>query len=164
MDLGWQRKFFKYFINDKKSFFKYFALSFVVGILELFGVALTYPFINRLLSSNGMKQESVILGTLIITAFIVKNIFMIFYNYLQAEFTKNCELDLVKKFNNYFINGDYSAITKIPFAKKGHILSFLIPNAINNYLIRILNLNVNIFIFALIITFLFIKFFTKCNQ
>lgn len=159
MNFVWHKKFFKYFIKDKKSFCKYFALSFVVGVLELFGVALTYPFINKLLDSNGMQKESVILGALIVSAFIVKNIFMVFYNYLQAEFTKNCELDLAKKFLNYYINGSYSAISQIPFAKKTHIINFLIPNSINNYLIRILNLNVNIFIFALIITFLFVKFF-----
>ncbi|MCM1003785.1 MAG: ABC transporter ATP-binding protein/permease [Candidatus Gastranaerophilales bacterium] len=152
-------KFFKYFIDDKKSFIKYFALSFVVGVLELFGVALTYPFINQLLSTNGMKKESVFLGILIISAFIIKNIFMIFYNYLQAEFTKNCEMNLTKKFMNYFVNGDYSAISNIKFAKKNHILFFLIPNAVNNYLIRVLNLIVNIFVFSLIISFLFIKFF-----
>ncbi len=152
-------KFFKYFIDDKKGFIKYFALSFVVGVLELFGVALTYPFINKLLASEGMKKESVFLGILIISAFIIKNIFMIFYNYLQAEFTKDCEMNLLKKFMNYFVNGDYSTISNIKFAKKNHILFFLIPNSINNYLIRILNLIVNIFVFTLIITFLFIKFF-----
>lgn len=152
-------KFFKYFINDKKSFIKYFALSFVVGVLELFGVALTYPFINKLLSADGIKKESILLGILIISAFIIKNIFMIFYNYLQAEFTKDCELSLGKKFMNYFVNGDYNAISNIKFAKKNHILFFLIPNSINNYLIRVLNLIVNIFVFTLIITFLFIKFF-----
>ena len=30
------KKFFQYFIKDKKNFFKYFVLSFIVGILELF--------------------------------------------------------------------------------------------------------------------------------
>lgn len=158
MKQEWQIKFFKYFIDNKKSFIKYFALSFVVGILELFGVALTYPFINKLLSSDGMEKESIFLGILIISAFIIKNIFMIFYNYLQAEFTKGCEMNLTKKFMNYFINGDYSAISNIKFAKKNNILFFLVPNSINNYLIRILNLLVNIFVFTLIISFLFIKF------
>lgn len=159
MSFVWHKKFFKYFIKDKKSFCKYFALSFVVGVLELFGVALTYPFINKLLSSEGMKRESIILGLLIICAFIAKNIFMIFYNYLQAKFTKDCELSICKTFINYFISGNYYSTSQIQFAKKTHIVSFLIPNAINNYLIRILNLNVNIFIFALIILFLFVKFF-----
>lgn len=160
MSIVWHKKFFKYFIKDKKSLFKYFALSFIVGILELFGVALTYPFINKLLSTEGMSKESIFLGLLIITAFIAKNIFMIFYNFLQANFTKDCELHINKIFVNYFINGNYTSITRIPFEKKMHITSFLIPNSINNYMLRTFNLIVNIFVFALIITFLFVKFFS----
>lgn len=160
MSIVWHKKFFKYFIKDKKSLFKYFALSFIVGILELFGVALTYPFINKLLSTEGMSKESIFLGLLIIAAFIAKNIFMIFYNFLQANFTKDCELHINKIFVNYFINGNYTSITRIPFEKKMHITSFLIPNSINNYMLRTFNLIVNIFVFALIITFLFVKFFS----
>lgn len=159
MSFIWHKKFFKYFVKDKKSFFKYFILSFLVGVLELFGVALTYPFINKLLSTNGMSKESIFLGLLIITAFIVKNIFMVFYNFLQANFTKDCELGINKTFINYFINGNYATISKIPFEKKQHITSFLIPNAINNYMLRTLNLIVNILVFSLIIAFLFVKFF-----
>lgn len=159
MNRIWHQKFFKYFIKDKKSFFKYFVLSFLVGVLELFGVALTYPFINKLLSTDGMSKDSIFLGLLIVAAFIAKNIFMIFYNFLQSNFTKDCELNINKLFINYFINGSYQAITKIPFEKKQHITSFLIPNSINNYMLRASNLIVNIFVFALIITFLFVKFF-----
>ncbi len=159
MDGLFNKKCFQYFIKDKKNFFKYFVLSFIVGILELFGVALTYPFINKLLSTEGMNKSSIFLGLLIIAAFIIKNIFMIFYNYLQAQFTKDCELHMNKIFINYFINGNYASITRIPFEKKQHITTFLIPNSINNYMLRVLNLIVNIFVFTLIITFLFIKFF-----
>lgn len=153
-------KFFKYFIDDKKSFFKYFILSFFVGGLELFGVALTYPFIMRILNSDGIDKVSAIIGALIITAFIAKNIFMIFYNSLQADFTKKCEAEINKKFMLYFLYGDYQTTSNISFAKKTQAIGFLSANAVNNFLLRILNLNVNIFIFVLITAFLFIKFFT----
>lgn len=153
-------KFFKYFIDDKKSFFKYFILSFFVGILELFGVALTYPFIMRIQNSDGINKASAIIGALIITAFIAKNIFMIFYNSLQADFTKKCEAEINKKFMLYFLYGDYQTTSNISFAKKTQTIGFLSANAVNNFLLRILNLNVNIFIFVLIAAFLFIKFFT----
>lgn len=152
-------KFFKYFIDDKRSFFKYFILSFFVGILELFGVALTYPFIMRILNSDGIDKVSAIIGGLIITAFIAKNIFMIFYNSLQADFTKKCEAEINKKFMLYFLYGDYQTTSNISFAKKTQAIGFLSANAVNNFLLRILNLNVNIFIFVLITAFLFIKFF-----
>ena len=47
-----QIKFFKYFVKDKKALVKYTLLSIIVGILELFGIALIYPFINKLLSQE----------------------------------------------------------------------------------------------------------------
>ncbi len=158
-----QQKFFKYFIKDKKALTKYFVLSLIVGVLELFGVALTYPFINRLISGNStgkVDSESLLLGMLIIGAFLIKNCFMIFYNYLQANFVKNCETTISARFMEYFIYSNYSDVSKISCADKLHTLNFLPQNSINNFLIRILNLNVNIFIFTLLISFLFIKFFT----
>lgn len=152
-------KFFKYFIEEKKTFFKYFGISFIVGILELFGVALTYPFINQLLTNEKLDSTSIFYACLIILAFLAKNIFMIFYNFLQADYTKTCETNIVKKFVKYFIFGDYNKISQVSLAQKNQIIGFLAPSVINNYLVRITNLIVNIFIFCLIITFLFIKFF-----
>lgn len=153
-------KIFRYFIDDKKSFFKYFFLSFPVGLLELSGVALTYPFINKILAENGVSRQTVLLGGLIISAFLAKNIFMILYSSLQSKFIKDCELSIDNKFINYFINGDYAAVSRIPFAKKMQVYTFLTPNLINNYLMRVLNLNVNIFVFILISSLLVVKFFT----
>ena len=75
-DYGW--KFFKYFVEDRKTFSKYFILSFVVGLLELFGVALTFPFINRLLSEGKINLMTIFFGIFIILAFLTKNIIMIF--------------------------------------------------------------------------------------
>ena len=125
-----QRTFFKYFNKNKTAFIKYSFLSLIVGILELFGVALTYPFIIKLLDKES-GSTSLLLGIAIIVLFLAKNIFMIFYTFLQS---------------------------KIPLAKKENILGFLIPNVISNYILRLLNLNVNFFIFGLISLFLVIKF------
>lgn len=159
MQEGYIVKFFKYFIDDKKTFFKYAFLSFIVGVLELVGVALTYPFINRILTQNG-DSKAFFIGFLIIGVFLVKNLFMIFYNSLQASFIKSAEASINKKFMYYFINGDYQNLSRISLPQKQQILGFLTPNSINNFLLRILNLNVNIFIFVLITGFLFVKFFT----
>ena len=127
-------KFFRYFIENKRAFYKYFSLSFIVGILELFGVALTYPFITKLLSNNGLDRTSATLGCLIVSAFLAKNLFMIFYNSLQASFTKVCEANINKKFMEFFLKGDYRTVSKIAFSKKMQIIGFLTPTVINNYL------------------------------
>ena len=155
------RTFFKYFKNNKASFYKYSCLSFLVGVLELFGVALTYPFIMKLLSkepSENWITSPIVIGLGIIILFLLKNVFMIFYSYLQARFTKSVEAELNLSFMKYFLASSYQESSKIPLAQKENILGFLIPNVISNYILRLLNLDVNFFIFALISLFLIIKF------
>ncbi len=159
MNKNYKIRFFRYFIKDKKLFFKYFFLSFIVGGLELFGVALTYPFIYQLLKKGNLDFSSILFGILIILAFLIKNIFMIFYNSFQADFTKNIEAYINKKFMNFFLFGNYSTSSNISLSKKYQITNFLIPTTINNYLLRVLNLIINILIFILITGFLFVKFF-----
>ena len=112
-----QIKFFKYFVKDKKALVKYTLLSIIVGILELFGIALIYPFINKLLSQE-TKSTAFIFGGLVILAFIAKNIFMIFYCYSQSNYVKICETEISKIFMNYFLRGDYQKTSKISLSKK----------------------------------------------
>lgn len=153
-------KFFYYFNKNNKSFLKYSALSFVVAILELFGVALTYPFVLKMLSDNSCDiwHSPIIPGVCIVFLFLLKNAFMIFYSYLQANFTKEVEKEVNLKFINYFLGSKYQETSKISLAEKGNILGFLIPNTINNFILRLLNLIVNFFIFLLISVLLIIKF------
>ena len=151
-------KFFKYFNKNKKSFFKYSILSFIVGVLELFGVALTYPFVLKLLDADKNTKESLLIGVGIVFLFLAKNVFMVLYTYLQAKLTKDIEKEVNTKFMQYFLISSYQESSKLSFAQKTNIVCFLIPNTINNYILRLLNLNVNIFIFVLISFFLVIKF------
>ena len=88
-------------------------LSFIVGLLELTGVAITYPFVSRLLSQDQLTVKTALLGGLIILAFLSKNLFMIFYSALQISFTKVCEANISKKFMRFFIYGDYNIVSKI---------------------------------------------------
>ncbi len=155
------RTFFKYFKNNKKSFYRYSCLSFLVGILELFGVALTYPFIMKLLAkepSSNWISSPLVIGIGIILLFLLKNAFMIFYSYLQSKFTKNVEAEVNLSFMKYFLSASYQDSSQIPLAQKENILGFLIPNVICNYILRLLNLDVNFFIFILISLFLIVKF------
>ena len=155
------KKFFKYFNKNKKAFISYSFLSFIVGILELFGVALTYPFVIRLLEQKSQPafwESPVFLGIIIITLFLAKNLFMIFYSYLQTKLTKNIEAEINLTFMNFFLSAPYQQTAKIPLSQKANILGFLLTNTVNNFIMRLLNLNVNLFILGLISLFLIIKF------
>ena len=68
------KKFFYYFNNNKKAFLKYSALSFVVAILELFGVALTYPFVLKLLANKPVDiwHSPIFIGFCIVFLFLLK--------------------------------------------------------------------------------------------
>ena len=136
MILEYCKKFFYYFNKNKKSFVSYSAFSFFVGILELAGVALTYPFVIKLLSdkSTDIWHSPLLIGVLIIGLFLAKNALMIFYIYLQAKFTKDVEKEANIAFVKYFLTSPYQTSAKIPFAKKANILGYLIPNTINNFM------------------------------
>lgn len=159
--MGRLKVFFGYFKDNKRAFLSYSSFSFLVGILELFGVALTYPFILKLLSeekSEGILNSPALIGFIIVLLFLIKNLVMIKYTALQSRLTKLIEAEVNLKFVNYFLVSEYSKTSKISLAQKENILGYLIPNVINNYILRILNLNVNFFIFALITLFLLVKF------
>ena len=133
------KKFFKYFGKNKRSFLTYSFLSFIVGVLELFGVALTYPFVMRLLEQKSEPvfwESPIFLGGIIIVLFLAKNVFMIFYSYLQAKLTKDIEAEVNLCFMNYFLSAPYQETFRIPFVRKVNILGFLIPNTINNFIIK----------------------------
>ena len=150
--MGRLKVFFGYFKDNKRAFLSYSSFSFLVGILELFGVALTYPFILKLLSeekSEGILNSPALIGFIIVLLFLIKNLVMIKYTALQSRLTKLIEAEVNLKFVNYFLVSEYSKTSKISLAQKENILGYLIPNVINNYILRILNLNVNFFIFAL---------------
>ena len=155
------KKFMEYGIENKIELIKYYFLSILVSLLELGGVALIYPFIFSIINnSSGMTTKNCLLGGLIISLFLLKNFFMIYYTRLQIDFVQRCNVFILKKFMKFFIMGKYHDTYKISYAQKGHILNYIIPNCIDNYLLRILNLSINILIFILISTFLFVKFFT----
>lgn len=155
------KKFVDYGIENKNELTKYYFLSILVALLELSGVALIYPFIFSITNNNsGMTMKNCLLGALIVGLFLSKNLFMIYYTKLQIDFVQKCEIYIAQKFMQYFLLGKYQDTYKISYAKKGHVLNYIIPNCINNYLLRLLNLSINILIFVLISGFLFVKFFT----
>ena len=155
------KKFFYFFKDYRKSFAKYTVLSLTAAIMELFGVALTYPFVLKLLSDKPAEKwylSPLFIGIVIVLLFLFKNIFMIFYLYIQAKFLNKFGIMVRKRVMNFMLGSDYIKTSQISLAKKGKIFVLLIPNVINNFVLRLLNLNINLFIFAFITIFVAIKF------
>mgnify|MGYP003290024348 CR=1 FL=1 len=161
MILKYFHDFFVHFREEKKAFIKFGCLSIIAGCLELFGVALTYPFTLKILSKNNTitgNYDIFFIGISIVLLFLLKNIFMIYYVHLQALYTNKFEAKIKIKLIEFFLNSTYQVTSKIPLALRNKIFSFLIPTVINEFIFRLLNICVNIFVFLLISLCLLIKF------
>lgn len=155
------KQFFKYFKEEKKPFAIYSAISLIAALLELCGVALTYPFIVKILSNStspDWKNSPLIIGLVILLMFLLKNIFMIAYTYIQTRYTTHLGVKIQRRFIRYFLGANYQESSKISLAQKNKILSFLTDSTVNEFILRLLNLSVNIFIFIFISACLAIKF------
>ena len=155
------KKFFKYYKEFKYKYIGYSILSITAAFLELLGVALVYPFVAEILSGNSehaYNTKSLLIGLGIIFLFLLKNAFMILFVNLQARFTNKLSAFIKQKFMLYFLYSRYQDTYRISLAQKGKILGLLTPNFVNNFILRLLNLTINIFIFIAISLFLAIKF------
>lgn len=155
------RKFFTFFKEERKPFLIYSCLSLIAALFELCGVALIYPFILRILSgtvSTNINLSPIVIGLFIILMFLLKNIFMIFYAYIQTRYTNNFWMKVQRRLIRYYLGSDFQETSKISLAQKNKTLILLTNNIVNNFIFRLLNLAVNFFIFILLSLCLALKF------
>lgn len=155
------KKFFQYYKEERTTFYIYACISLIAGFLELIGVALTYPFVLKIISNDSKIMgnfSALFIGVSIIVLFLLKNVFMIFYTYCQSLYVNKFEAKIKLDFMKFFLTAPYMESAKMPLSMKNKIFSLLIPNIMNNFIFRLLNLSVNIFIFAFIAFCLAVKF------
>ena len=119
MIFGYFKKFFYYFGEEKRNFVIFSCLSIIASLLELCGVALTYPFILKILSeqeTTDWKTSPILIGALIILMFLLKNIFMVAFTWIQTKYTSNFEMKIKRRFVRFFLGAHYQVTSKISFA------------------------------------------------
>lgn len=170
-------KFIKYYGKGRRlKLFGFFLLSLIAGGMEFLGIALIYPFILLIIEPNSITntkyyiefarffhQEGVlinafILGMIVTSLFILKNLFMILYLYLQNKFVNNWKLALSNRFMRYYLFSSYRKTLKIPPSEKIYNLTFLTNQVIDGFVFRIMNMIINSVIVVMILTLLFMKF------
>lgn len=170
-------KFIKYYGEGRKlKLFGFLILSVVVGLLELTGIALVYPFILLIINPQGVVHSkyylefvkfthlnnflviAFLLGIFAVLIFIIKNIFMVFSLYLQNKFTNNWKLAISEKIMKYYLYSSYKDSIKISPAEKGYNITMPVSQSIDNFILRLINLTTNIIIITMILTLLFLKF------
>lgn len=170
-------KFIKYYGKGRKiKLFGFFMLSLVAGTFEFLGIALIYPFILLIVKPDSIIHTkyyldfvalfhtsdtlttAFILGILVTSLFILKNLFMILSLYLQNKFTTNWKFAINKNFMHYYLYSSYQNSLKTPPSEKIYNLTFLISQTIDGFICRIINFVTNSVIIAMILALLFAKF------
>ena len=170
------RKFIDYFGEKRKlKFCGFIILSLIAGFLEFIGIALIYPFIilivrpeaiinttlyqhlTLLTHSSNTTMNALVLGTLALCLFIFKNIYMIYFYYLQSKFINNWKRDISNKFMQYYIFSSYKDSIQSSQSDKSYVLTTLCPQALNSFIFRIIALITNTIIVSMIITLILIK-------
>ena len=176
------------FIKDYKKFLKYFgkgyklrlsiftALSVFAGLMEFLGISLIYPFVILVIKPDAIINKGIyikfqtftgieditinalILGLFIMLLFIVKNIYMIYFNFLQNKLTYTWKMDIVNQFMKYFLYSNYQDCIKISQTNKSYLLKTICSEAINVCSSKIISFGVNSIIVLMIVSLILIKY------
>lgn len=170
-------KFIRYYGQGRKiKLFGFFLMSLTVGLLELCGIAMIYPFILLIIVPKTILHtkyyadfvaithihnvliNAFILGVIVMFLFIAKNILMIGLLYLQNKFITIWKMDISNKWMRYYLFSSYKDTLKKNPSEKIYNLNFLVSQSIDGFISRILNLLTNLIIVVLILSLLFFKF------
>lgn len=172
------------FLENLTNFLRYYGkgrylklagfgvLSFIAGCFEFVGVALIYPFVMLIIQPEMVNISKYIhfikidnsltsglfLGFSVLLIFIIKNLFIIFTQFIQSRFVMNWKLSIQKKYMEYYLYAPYKDTMKISVNDKLYTLNTLCGAAIDGFVVRILNLLTNIIIIFMVIALLMIKF------
>ena len=171
------KKFIEYFGEGRKLKLAGFTvLSLAAGALEFVGIALVYPFIIMIVRPEAVTGSilyirltgithcsdptinALILGLLALGLFILKNLYMIYFYYLQTKFINNWRRDISNKFMEYYIFSNYKDSIKSSPSDKSYVITTLCTQAVNSFMFRILTLITNAIIVSMVILLILVKF------
>lgn len=164
------RKFIRYF--GKRKYLQlagFTGLSLIAGTLEFVGIALVYPFVMLIITPdtfekyipfeiNNNTSLGLLIGFSVLLIFLLKNIYMIFTQYIQTKFVCNWKKDITSKFMEYYLYAPYKNIMTTSSSDKLYTIEILCNVAVDGFILRGLNLLTNIIIVLMVISLLLIKF------
>ena len=173
-------KTFKTFLNnyghDKLNKIYFFIfLSIIAGCMEFVGIALIYPFILMIINPETVTNtqlyisitdtfhlENTVMNTFLIgfgaiLIFVLKNIYMMGTIYFQNKFIVGWKNDITSKFMHYYLYGSYKENMLTPASEKIYNLTILIGQVLDGYVLRTLNIVINVIVIGIILLLLLIK-------
>ena len=170
-------KFIEYYGKNKKLKMTFFLLiSIIAGGLEFIGIGLIYPFLIMIINPKSLLSNiyyqkfiqitgfddffinTVILGFLIVSMFIAKNIVMISCVYLQNKFVIDWKSDINKMFMKYYLNAPYKKLLENNNSEKIYNTTVLSSQTLETFVLRTLVFITNVVIVSIILTLLLIKY------
>ncbi len=171
--------------GDKLNYILLICLSVILMFLESFGIAIFIPYLNIIINGdfkieiinqyfNSFSQNKLILlsSIFLILFFVIKNIYIILFNYLQLKFqvklNKKLASDLLFKYfympyNNYFTRNSSTMIREITSGCADFSNLILMSFAIINELLIIFGITILIiFLEGFNIFLLLFLFLTLC--
>lgn len=171
------RKFISYFGEGRKlKLVGFMCLSFFSGCLEFLGIALIYPFIIMIINPesvltnpvyqnwaaltgiNSTVINALVVGFFALLLFVFKNVYMIFFMFLQSKFINRWKQSISNKFMEFYLFASYSDIIKTSSANKLYVVNNLPTQVMTLFLMRFLNLITNSIIVSMVILLIMYKF------
>ncbi len=161
-------KFVEYYGKDKKLKIIFFILiSIVAGLLEFVGIGLIYPFLIMIMKPQSAIKiycienlfiNLLIIGFLIVSIFILKNVLMIICTYLQNKFVIEWKNDVNNMIMNYYLNAPYKKLFENTSSEKIYNVTVLSSQTLETFVLRALVFITNSIIIFLILSLMFLKF------
>lgn len=168
------KKFVKYFGTGRKlKLIIFLFMSIIAGVLEFLGVALIYPFVMMIISPEKMsgmlnfipfmagfpvKSAALMLGGAALLLFVVKNLYMVLFLFVQNKFIQKWTQYINNKFMLFYLYAPYEKILNVSNTDKIYVVNTLAPQSTGGFLIRIMTLVTNVSIVLLILGLILWKF------
>lgn len=166
----------KFALGFKKEMFILFIMSAIGGMLELIGIALIFPVMIVLTSSDNLGGKKIIefmslifpslsdsliallLALIMIFVFLFKNIFMMILIDKQNDFARKITDMINKNVINKLLFAPYRQYETINYGDKEMLLTSTISDICLNFILRSVILFANALVALFIILLLFYKF------
>lgn len=164
------KKFILYY--GKGQYYKlagFTIMSLIAGFLEFLGVALIYPFIMLIIQPDAVNFSKyvnidnnmvygLLLGFGVLLIFILKNLFIIFYLYLQGKFVADWKQKIIFKYMYYYLYAPYKLSMQSSPNDKLYVMGTLVSQVVEQFMLRVMNLFTNAVIIVMVLLLLLIKF------
>lgn len=159
----------KFYPHKKINFYLLIFSSAIAGLCEMLGLVLIFQFILFLSNSNAQllnlplennPKTTLLLGMGVISIYVFKNIYMIFYTKLNNNILEDLALKMNLKMLNNLLFQDFLTIKQIENKEKTAIFS-KINIVVWDYIKKYIDFFANLIVAIFLISFLFVKF-TLC--